>query len=361
MGDELGSHGDSRGVVPLRRIIRVVTLASVLVLPLVSCDILFVGSFSSDLAQATARIDLSSSISAADGGSFTLSVIRSGKFEYVLLFSSLSFDGSLPHLLVLSPELKLKNSYSLNDIDAATGTVPSFSGNAAIAHLADGNVVIGNLQTTPSDSGLALDQKLTVAPVQLSRWAIEGPQPSYLTWSNFFLDYSQQLSYFEYAGDWNSPRTSKSHFVSSPGNTRYDLEGVFTDPEDSLNNGALMVFAESNTQQEAFHFIQVPKNADFINQFAGPPIMENPAYTGTQFVKNNLEHGTICMTSDSIIGYDPNAQSLVRFTPANPGGEARLRIPNRPKDMLLSFSFSGGYYCTWDPVTRILTRYERWW
>ena len=362
MAHELGSRIDRWGVVPLKRLIRVTAVAAILALPLASCDILFMGSFPSDTAQATARVDLSSSISASAAGSFTLSIARSGKYEYILLVSTLGFDTSLPHLLVLSPALQVQNSHSLDDIIACNPSGIPWNGTAVMTHLADGRVVIGNLQTAASSAGLSLDMKLTAAPAELNGWTVEGPQPSFLTWSDFNLDPStHQLSYVEYAGDW-STRTTRNTLVSSPAGIQYSLEGVFTDPEDSLNNLALVVFSESNTGQSAFHFIMAPKNPDFANQFPGPePIMENPAYTSTQFVKNDLEQGTICVTSDSIIGYDSNTQSLVRFTPADPSAEARLHVPGLSSGMQIAFSFSGTYYCRWDPATRVLTRYERWW
>ncbi len=347
----------------MRQLIRAAAVALVLALSLASCDVLFMGNFPSDLTQATARIDLSGSIPASAAGNFTLSVIKLGKIEYVLLFSSLNFNVSLPHLLVLSPDLQVQNSYTLDTIDNAvppSGT--PFGGNAALAHLSDATIVIGNLQTTPSGNGLALTAKLSGAvSLPLSGWTIEGPQPGYLTWSSFGLYSSQQLFYQEYADDW-STQTSKSALVSS-GGTQYNFDGVFTDPEDSLNNVALMVFAESNTSQGAFHFIQVPKSPDFSNLFSGLPIMENPAYTGTQFVKNDLEYGILYTTSDSIIGYNSHAQSFVRFAPppADPSVETPLRAPYNSGDVKIAFSFSGGYYCTWDPATRILTRYQDWW
>ncbi len=234
----------------------------------------------------------------------------------------------------------------------------SFRGDAVLSHLVDGKIVIGDLQTSPSSTGLMPDVMLPSA--FLSGWTIEGPQPTYLTWTNFREDPgTQTLFYDEYPGDW-STQTPKQHPVSS-GSTQYNLAGVFTDPTDGNNNTALMAFSENNTQQDTIHFIQVPKNADFINQFPGPPIMENPAYTSAQFVKNGLESDALWATADSIIGYDSNDGELVRFSPTDPSVEARLRVSAHVQNGHLAFSFAGGYYCTWDPDTRVLTRYEKWW
>ena len=62
-----------------------------------------------------------------------------------------------------------------------------------------------------------------------------------------------------------------------------------------------------------------------------------------------------------IIGYSSRNQSLVRFSPSAPDVETPLRVLTHPSNGQIAFSFSGGYYCVWDPTTRILTRYEDWW
>jgi hypothetical protein len=343
----------------MRRMVRAAAIAGVLVLTLASCDVLFMGIFSSNTAQATSRIDLSSSIAAANAASFTLAVLKSGENEYVLLFSSLGFDRTRPHLIVLSPDLQLQNSYTQDDIIARPPNGDPLMGSAAMTHLPDGHIVIGNLQTIASGAGLALDKKLSPAMDGLNGWSIEGP-PNSRTWSNFQLDFGTQvLSYIEYDAAM-SAATPRSHSVSS-GTTRYNLEGVFTNPEDALNNSALVVFSESNTQNSVLHFIPVSKNPDFSSEFPGPPIIENTAYTGTGFTKANLEQGSIFTTWDSIIGYDSRSRSLIRFTPQDPSTENRLSMPSMPKDLKFAFSFSGSYYCTWDPATRVVTRYEKWW
>jgi len=344
----------------MRRLARAAAAAAIAALLLSSCDVLFKGRFASDVAQTTARIDLSSSISASAASSFTLSIIAAGNLEFVLLVSGLNFDSSLPHLLVFSPQLKPEQSWSIDDLAAVPPLGIPFTGGTPLFHLADGKVVIGNLQTSPSATGLTPDAKLP--SVVLGGWTIEGPQPTFLTWSSLREDIgAKMLFYFEYPGDW-STQTARSHLVSS-GTTQYDLVGVFTNPTDSNNNTALMAFSEMNTSQGAIHFILVPKNADFINQFPGPPIMENTQYTDTQFVKTGLESDALWITTDSIIGYDAHARALVRFSPppSDPSVETRLEVSGHPENGLVAFSFAGGYYCTWDPATRTLTRYEKWW
>ena len=343
----------------MKKLIRSAAAASVLTLVLASCDVLFMGTFPADTGQLTARLDLSSSISAANASSFHLTIVKSGKIEFVILVSDTGFDSSLPHLLVMSPSLAVQNSYSMDDIKSVPPVSSPLTGYTAMAHLNDATIVIGNLQTNVSSSGLTLSQKLDAQSVNLSNWAVEGPGPNYYTWSNFYTNPAQTLVYSEWAGDW-SGFVTKSAAISS-GSTQYDLQGVFTDPEDPTNDSALLVFSEQGNQSSAFHFITVVKDSELFNQFPGNPIMENPAFTGTQVVKSDLEYGSVSVTTDGIVGYDGNTGSLVFFTLADPSSEKSLHVGNSPSGLQRAFSFSGSYYCTWDPTTRILTRYEKWW
>jgi hypothetical protein len=343
----------------MRKLFRAVALTAVLTLVLASCDILFQGTFPADVAQTTARIDLSSSISAADAASFHLSVVKSGKYEFVILVSDTGFTSSLPHLLVLSPSLVVQDSYTMDQLIACNPVGNSFNGTGTIAHLYDGTIVIGNLQTNVTSSGLTLSQKLTTSSVNLSGWSIEGPSPSYYTWGNFYINSGQTLFYSEWASDW-SGYTTKNAVVSS-GSTSYGLEGVFTDPEDATNDTALLVFSESSSNNAPLHFLTVVKDSEFFNQFPGAPIMENTAFTGSQVVKNDLERGEVYVTTDGIVGYNGSSRSLVFFTLADPSNEKPLHVGDTPNGLQRAFSFSGTYYCTWDPSTRILTRYEKWW
>jgi hypothetical protein len=137
----------------------------------------------------------------------------------------------------------------------------------------------------------------------------------------------------------------------------YRLDGVFTDPEDTNNNLAILVFRDDSSETD--YFLQVPKNPDLMNGFPGPALFDNPAYTS--FSVPNLAESSVMVTLDGIIAYNQNTQSWVRFTPSAPGTVSSLHVPTRKYYAPTAFSFSGGYYCVWDPDTEVLTRYEKWW
>ncbi|MGA2977088.1 MAG: hypothetical protein ABSF77_17405 [Spirochaetia bacterium] len=341
------------------KMLRALALAAVLLLPLSSCDFLIMGLYPSDLGQLTARADLSAGITAAEAASFNLSIVRAGDMEYVLLFSSTAFDGAKNHLYVLSPTLAVLTTYTLNDIAALDPPGSSFAGNAAVTHLVDGRVIIGNVVASPSSAGLTLERKLEppVNPVNvaLMNWAIVGPDTASLTWSGFWVN-AGNLSYSAYASDWSTV-IQLSHPIGRP----YQLQGVFTNPEDANSNLALLVFADYSGTTSTYYFLQVPKDPDLMNAFPGSPLFDTTAYTSTSFKKQNLDGNTIAVTSDGIVAYDYSSGSWTWFTPSAPDAVKSLAVRNRSSSLKSAFSFSAGYYCTWDPGTRILTRYEKWW
>lgn len=175
-----------------RRFLRFLLAATVLILPLASCDMLFVGMFPADVAQMTSRIDLSDKIPAGSAATFNLSVLKLGTAEYVLLFSTDGYDPSLAHLFVLSPALQILNEYTLIVLNSLAGD--PFKGNGAVAHRADSTIVVGNVVMTPDPSGLLASAKLPPTNA-LNGDAIVGPGPGFLLWTNFGSDSSGNLTY----------------------------------------------------------------------------------------------------------------------------------------------------------------------
>jgi hypothetical protein len=337
-------------------------LASALLLSLSSCSLLFMGQFSSDIGQITARADLSAGIAAEDASSFNLSIVQSGDSEYVLLFSTVPFSGARNHLYVLSPNLTVLNTYSLDDITALNPPGGSFSGSVAMTRLVDGRIIIGNVAASPSTAGLTLlgklQQPLIPITASLENWAIEGPTTANWTWTNFVV-MSGNLAYTALAADFSAaiPRSCPL----GPTGGSYSLQGVFTNPIDIQSNVALLVFGDDSSNNSTSYFIQVPKDPDLVNAFSGIPLIGNPAYASTSFTKNNLDSDSIAVTSDGIVAFDGNTRSWIWFTPSAPDAVKSLPVGNRSSAQKSAFSFSNAFYCIWDPTTRVLTRYEKWW
>ncbi len=317
-----------------------------------ACQQLFGGPFSGVVAQQTAMADLSGVISASAAPTFNLSILKSGGGEFVLLYSSAGFDGGQAHLLVLSPDLKVLDAYTMNDILALSPVGSPMTGTSAVTHLVDGTIVIGDVTAMPSNGKLLLLNKLsppnTPVNVQLQGSTIVGPSTASRTWTAFGAG-SGSISWTVYASDWSSATTMSQQLGQA-----MQLGGVFTDPEDQGHNAAVLVFSDGSTTR----FVQVPKDPDLVNGLPGPPLLDNPAYP--QFSKPGLDYTDIHVTADSIIGYENGSRSWARFTTSDPGNETLLYSPKK-SGQKTEFSFSGGYFCTWDPGSRSITRAEKWW
>jgi hypothetical protein len=323
------------------------------VFSLVGCDALFTGPFPASLGQATVRADLSAVIASADAAQFDLAICRSYGFEFVILSSPSGSSGTTPRMIVMSPALVVKNSYSLNDI-------PFFAGSSAFSHLFDGHIVVGNVDGLATSAGLVLSGQIpNTAP--LSGWSLLGarlPTLNAYAWSGFQVDQANTMTWNAYQDDWSpTPPTMFSRVIRAvdANHPRLWLSGAFTDPEDERGNASLFVFGESGTNTE--YFVQVPKSPDLETPPA-TPIFSSGYPT---FTKSNLDSGTIAVTSDSVVAFDGSARSWIRFTLAAPGTVTSLRVARRGSHERSAFSFSGGYYCIWDPDTRTVTRYEDWW
>ena len=52
-------------------------------------------------------------------------------------------------MIVLSPDLKVLNTYTADDITALSPSGVQFNGSSAVTHLVDGRIVIGNVEAAP--------------------------------------------------------------------------------------------------------------------------------------------------------------------------------------------------------------------
>jgi hypothetical protein len=335
----------------MRRRIRLLAMASTILLSLCACDILFMGRFSSDLGQAVAQADLSAGVNRYDAPSFSLAIVDYEGTEYVLLFSSTGFDSAAAHLYVLSPDLAVLNAYTMDEIAALDPVGVAFSGDAAMTHLAAGKIIIGNAVAMPADGGLALVSKLP-ATVFLKGWAVEGPSTADYTWTAFQTDPSAEtLSYKAYAADLSSVTT-----ISCSLGKRAEFKGAFADPTDAEGSAVLLAFSVEN--ENACRFLQVAKTPDLETGFTGYALLTD--YSSV--VKYGLKGDTIAATYDGIVAYDQDAHAWIWFSPSDVSTVKSLPVRNWDSGIRkTAFSFSNGWYCVWDADARTLTRYQTWW
>jgi hypothetical protein len=345
----------------MKRMLRAAVAGIGLLLALASCDVLFMGVFPSSLGQATARADLSAYIDPSAASTFNLAIARSYGFEFAILYSTAAFNGMKPHVIVLSPGLKVLNTYSTADMLAAPFSF-SFNGNSVFAHLVDGHIVIGNFDGLATSAGIRLVGPIP-GGVPLNGWPIIGAQPPTMTayaWSGFKVDQTNTMTYNAYLESWGpgAPATL-SRLVRSidASHGALQLDGVFTDPEDELGNVSLFVFGDRSANSSVEWFVQIPKSPDL----EAPP--SAPIFSGAYpiFSKEELDSQSIAVTQDGIVAYQYDTQSWIRFTPSDPDTVTSLYSARSQSHQKSAFSFSGGWYGVWDPDTRTLVRYEDWW
>jgi hypothetical protein len=135
------------------------------------------------------------------------------------------------------------------------------------------------------------------------------------------------------------------------------FRNAFADPGDDAGNTALLVFEDLASSTD--YFVQVPKVPDLAGGWPALPILSNPQYP--QFKKANLDGSSISVTAQGFVGYDNSTQSWIRFLPSAPDTVQSLYVGNHDSSQGVAFSYGGDYFCTFDPATRALTRYEKWW
>jgi hypothetical protein len=328
--------------------LRMVVIFAALLLPLSSCDILFNGVFPSDIGQATARTDLSNDIPAGEAPSFNLFVITSGGEEFVLLFSSLGFDSSHPYLIIMDPELKKQNVYSFDDLSNLDPVGFPFSGSYAMRDVA-GNIMIGNIQFKASSGGLVPFKKFTTP-------ALWGPSvsggPSHLWNEANFRVNGSNLEYDEYDSGWITTASPFSWPMGAPSSS-LQLRGIFTDP-DSSSASDVLVFADDASSR--YYFLRVSK--DDVDTNPATSVFDS---SKAPVVKKNLDGNSISYTRDGMAAYEYETRSWIRFSLDSADTVDSMYVGERTNNLRTAFSISGDYYCTWDPKSRVLTRYEKWW
>jgi hypothetical protein len=347
---------------------RLTLLAAVLIMPLASCDVLFMGTFPRSVTQMSAQVDLSAEIRASAGGYFALTDITAGGFEYVLLYSSVPFDGSQPHLIVMDPALHVLSRATLDELTALPTAGVPFKGNVAMRDCSD-NIVIGNVLFSPQPDGLSFVGKSSTT-------SLDGPSASGRPLYSFneinfrISSYSgaPYIAYDEFDPGWSS--TGAPPDPPPPGQFREALgapsppaqgyltiDAILSDP-DSGPAPDLFVFRDSGPGR--VYIVSVPK----IDVDGGLSVVEPGdffSYYTMPVVKDNISGASLCYSRDGLIAYDDARRSLVHFNLAAPDVVSALPYPAWSPDSRVVSSLSGAYCYVWDPNSRSIMRIEKWW
>jgi hypothetical protein len=335
--------------------------AFLLLLLLGSCQVLFIGMFPAALGQATARADFSARIAAAPASYFSLSTVSAGGNEYVILFTSMSFDTSQVHLLIMDPHLNVLNAYSINDL-AAISAGPLLNGNCTMTDV-DGFVVIGNMRFSAQPTGFTLDT--SYPGVSLYAPSVSGMPSYFFNETRFRTSGSNPMTgvfllYDEYNSAWAPTLTFVTPLgIPDPPTQNLRFQNVFTD-HDSAATPDLFIFQDDSAQRT--YFLRIPK----LDIDGGLSVVTSAAsnvftyYGASVITKSNLSSQTVSFCRAGVIAYDQDSESLVRFTLEAPDSVSSLAL-KRVDRMQVAAGMSGTYCVVWDPGTRTLTRYEQWW
>jgi hypothetical protein len=351
------------------RVLRLFMAVAVL-LPLGSCDVLFNGVFSPAIGQITARADFSASIAAAPASSFSLAVVSVAGTEFVLLFSTLTFDTSQTHLIVMDEHLNVLNTFPMVGLVASPNSGDPFAGSVAMTDI-NNQVLVGSVWFDVSATGFAFSNK---APAGFALYApsVTG-MPSFAFNEINFRVIGGVLTYDEYNAPLPLPTTwgylvspAATLGIPSPAPSgQLNLSNVFTDQYSAAAPDVLVFQDSGGNGPQNWYFLQVPK-ADIdanINVAIGtdPDVFTHAAlHYPPLVVKTNLAGQSVGWSRAGVIAYDYPSHSLVRFTLTAPGSVSSLPF-TWTNGMKLAAGLSGGYCVVWDPASRSLTRYEQWW
>jgi len=335
------------------RSLRLPVMSGALLLALASCQVLFVGAFPPSISQATAKTDLSALVAAAPASYFSLSTVTANGLEYVLLFTSMGFDSTQAHLVVLDPQLKVLNTFTLDQIIALPTAGGSFFGNFTMTDVND-RVIIGNLRFDALAGGLAFSQKDPA--IGLYSPSVSG-LPVFPFHETNFRVVSSNFAYDEFNSAWGLTANFSVPLgiPSPPSQSTLFLVNVFTD-RDSGSAPDVFVFQDFGAQRT--YFLRIPKgDIDGGLSVAAPSVF---SYYPSPVVKSNLSGESIGYSRAGVIGYDQKADALVRFTLDAPDSVSSLPL-KRTNGLKVAAGISGTWCVVWDPDTRMVTRYEQWW
>jgi len=337
------------------RKLRIAGMTAAVLLALGACQVLFVGVFPPAAGQLTAQADLSAQVAAGTASYFRLQVVSAGGSDYVLLFTNFTFDSTKIHLLILDSRLHILNTYTLAELVALPTAGDPFSGGFAMTDLA-GQVVIGNLWFDAAPDGFVFSSK-SPPGFQLDHPSITG-LPAYLYNEINFRITAGNLASDEYFPDWSYSNSFSPPLGTpnpAPAGQLY-LTGVFADRESAAAPNVL-VFRDGGSQRT--YFLRIPKG-DIASGYAGLVTDIFTDYGASLVVKENLDGESIAVTREGIVAYDNQEDALVRFTLDDPGSVSPLPLPRNGR-MQVAAGFRGDFCVLWDPDTRALTRYEKWW
>ncbi|MGO9308996.1 MAG: hypothetical protein ACLQDL_08245 [Spirochaetia bacterium] len=322
--------------------------AAAVTLSLASC-IFGLTAFPPTLTQVLARADLSSVIPAGDGSQYQVYIVTPTGGEFVILLNT---SGSMdPAAVIMDSSLHLIQTYTL----AQFGTWFITSGSTLMTDAA-GNVALKDHYFAASDL-----TTINQAPSgTLNAASLNGPGFCSPASSNNDVDFQVaggNLTYTQYNSVWLLPFPRGPFQVSSTG-ANYQVVAVY-DVDDTPAAGEVVLVL--NDMSNNMYFVAIPL-VTILSGAVTPFILSNYPYV----TLTNYSNSSIGFTGDSLVAYNYNSNSLVRFSAKPPFNQlsSLSQGNNNGKNngnIQYAYKMTGGYSVVFDQVARKLTKVANWW
>ena len=332
---------------PLRLLVIVI-----LALPLSAC--IFVASvFPATLSQIVARADLSAVIPANAGSQYQPYIVTPSGGEFVMLMRN--NGGPDPVTVVMDANLKVIQTYSLSQLNGwgydGVGYRPMLNAEGTVEF---SNIAFstGNLSTVNQNPSFGGHPSIT------------GPgfgSPGNANDINFTMTGGNTLTYAQWNWYYAPFEFNSNPVVVNGTGGNYQVVAVY-DVDDTPTAGEVVLVLSDQGSSSNVYFVAIPLVDILTFGAVGSPLFSNYPYK----TLSNVNSFSVGFAGDSLVAYDGNSNSLVRYSvkpPFNQLGSLSLGSNNGNNNGNIQYAYkmTGGYYVVYDPNARTLTKVANWW
>ena len=313
------------------------------VLSLGSCEVLallFSSVFPASATLLKAQADLSGPIPSNSGNLFSVRVVESPPYGYVVVARYTASTGNTEFFYDLD----------LNPAKTLTG----LTGSGVTADLS-GKILAGNQILKAAD----LSTLGTASTTVNSNVGFQGNDGFITTTSNpnvvnLSMAAGSTISYTPCPASWGTA----SPVTSSPlSNTLSNLQ-IRAVLDDGLQTGnVVLVFGPpSSGDTTTCYFLTITKS-----QFTTSPSGIAALLLDSAPHRDGLETNTLGFAQGSVFAYEKSSSSFVRIDPATGSTQSTFSSQTDLSSVRFAYRASGGSFYSFDTNTRVLTKYTAWW
>jgi len=322
-----------------------------IVLSLASC-IFVLSAYPPTLSQVVARADLSATIPAGTGSQYQVYIATPTGGEFVILLNtSSSMD---PAAVIMDSNLHLLQTYTL----AQYGTWGITSGWTLMTD-ATGNVALKDHYFTASDL-ITVNQPPSGS---LGTATLSGPgfsSPSAVKNDiNFQMSGGNTFAYGEWPS-WGLQTFGSPNIQVNGTGGNYNVVAVYNVDDTPAAGEVVLVLSDMGSSSNMY-FVAIPL-VDVLSNSVTSPLFSSYPYT----TLSNVSNSSIGFAGDSLVVYNYNSNSLVRYSLKPPFNQlSSLSLGNNSGknngNLQYAYKMTGGYSVIYDQIARKLTKVANWW